>query len=109
MQLVRKAFTMNVFPEYTDEYIRRHNELWPEMREAIMSHGCKTYSIFLDWNTNTLFAYLEIENPEEWSKLADTEINRKWWDYMAPIMETNPDNSPVENSLEEAFHIGTEE
>lgn len=107
--MVRKAFTMNVYPEYTDEYIRRHNELWPEMREAIMSHGCKTYSIFLDRNTNTLFAYLEIENPEEWSKLADTEINRKWWDYMAPIMETNPDNSPVENSLEEAFHIGTEE
>ncbi len=107
--MVRKALTMKVYPEYIDEYIKRHNELWPEMRDVIMSHGCKTYSIFVDRETKILYAYLEIEDEAEWAKVADTEINRKWWDYMAPIMETNPDNSPVEIPLEEAFHIGIEE
>ena len=29
----------------------------------------------------------------------DNAINRKWWDFMADIMETNPDNSPVSEDL----------
>lgn len=103
--MVRKALTMNVYPEYIDEYIKRHNELWPEMKDVLLAHGCKSYSIYVDRKTNILFAYLEIEDEARWAKVADTEINRKWWDYMAPIMETNPDNSPVEILLEEAFHL----
>lgn len=103
--MVRKALTMNVYPEYIDEYIKRHNELWPEMKDVLLAHGCKSYSIYVDRKTNILFAYLEIEDEARWAEVADTEINRKWWDYMAPIMETNPDNSPVEIPLEEAFHL----
>ena len=103
--MVRKALTMNVYPEYIDEYIKRHNELWPEMKDVLLAHGCKSYSIYVDRKTNILFAYLEIEDEARWAEVADTEINRKWWDYMAPIMETNPANSPVEIPLEEAFHL----
>ena len=40
-----------------------------------------------------------------WTNSADTEINRKWWDYMADIMETNPDNSPVCVDLHPVFHL----
>lgn len=32
-------------------------------------------------------------------------INRKWWDFMADIMETNPDNSPVSEDLHLVFHL----
>ena len=48
---------------------------------------------------------IEIENEELWSKGADTAINRKWWDFMADIMETNPDNSPVSVDLKNVFHL----
>jgi L-rhamnose mutarotase len=54
----------------------------------------KNCSIFLDRETNTLFGHIEIESEEKWSKSADTAICRKWWDFMADIMETNKDNSP---------------
>ena len=47
----------------------------------------------------------EIEDEELWAKGADTAINRKWWDYMADIMETNPDNSPVCEDLKNVFHL----
>ena len=50
-------------------------------------------------------AYIEIEDEELWSRSADTEINRKWWDFMADIMETNPDNSPVSIDLKPVFHL----
>ena len=40
-----------------------------------------------------------------WPEMKDIAINRKWWDYMADIMETNPDNSPVCIDLHPVFHL----
>ena len=100
-----KGFKMKLFPGKEEEYIRRHNLLWPEMVDMIHRHGGKNYSIFLDRETLTLFGYIEIEDPQLWSQGADTAINRKWGDYMADIMETNEDNSPVTVDLVTAFHL----
>lgn len=100
-----KGFKMKLFAGQEDEYEKRHNELWPEMIEMLHQHGCGNYSIFLDRDTLTLFGYIEILNEELWQQCATTEINRKWWDYMADIMETNPDNSPVSTDLNLLFHL----
>ena len=100
-----KGFKMKLFEGKAEEYEKRHNELWPEMIEMIHEHGGKNYTIFWDKETDTLFGYLEIEDEEKWSKSADTAINRKWWDFMAPVMETNPDNSPVCIDLKNVFHL----
>ncbi len=100
-----KGFKMKLFKECEEEYIRRHNELWPEMKDMIHQHGGKNYTIFLDPDTHTLFGYIEIEDEELWKKGATTEINQKWWEFMADIMETNPDNSPVSSDLINVFHL----
>ena len=100
-----KAFTMKLYEGQEQEYERRHNLLWPEMKDMIHEYGGKNYSIFLDKETLTLFGYIEIEDEKKWSKSADTKINRKWWDFMADIMETNPDNSPVCMDLHPVFHL----
>lgn len=96
---------MKLYPGMAEEYERRHNLLWPEMIEMIHEYGGKNYTIFLDEETLTLFGYIEIEDEQRWSQSADTAINRKWWDYMADIMETNPDNSPVSQDLRKVFHL----
>ena len=49
--------------------------------------------------------YIEIEDEEKWAQSADTEINRKWWKYMAPLMRVNPDDSPVSDNLRCVFHL----
>lgn len=100
-----KGFKMKLYPGMEEEYERRHKALWPEMKEVIHQFGGKNYSIFLDHETLTLFGYIEIESEELWSQEADTEINRKWWDYMAPVMETNEDHSPVTKDLSMVFHL----
>ena len=100
-----KGFKMKLFPGMEAEYKRRHDELWDEVKDMIHEYGGKNYSIFLDRETNTLFWYIEIESEEKWVKSADTEICRKWWDYMADIMDTNPDNSPVSIDLKNVFHL----
>lgn len=102
---MRKGFKMRLYPGMEAEYERRHNLLWPEMKEMIHAHGGRNYSIFLDREALTLFGYIEIEDEALWAAAADTPINRKWWDYMADIMETNPDNSPVSIDLHPVFHL----
>ena len=104
-RMVRKGFKMFLNPGMAEEYEKRHNELWPEMKEMIHQYGGHNYSIFLDRETNVLYGYLEVEDEELWAKSADTPINRKWWDYMADIMETRADNSPVCVDFVPVFHL----
>ena len=56
-------------------------------------------------DTDTLFGYLEVEDEELWAKSANDPVCRKWWDYMADVMDTNDDNSPVSIDLKEVFHL----
>lgn len=103
--MIQKAFKMKVYPDKHEEYEKRHSQLWPEMREMLKAHGAVSYSIFLDKETSALFAYLEIEDEERWAHSAETDINKKWWDYMADVMETNADNSPVCADLRKVFTL----
>lgn len=103
--MIRKGFKMKLYENMAEEYRKRHNNLWPEMVKMIHEYGGKNYSIFLDEETNTLFGYIEVEDEALWNKSAVTEINQKWWKYMADIMETNPDNSPVCVDFKEMFHL----
>ena len=103
--MIRKAFRMTVYPDKHEEYEKRHNELWPEMRRMLKEHSVDKYYIFLDKETNYLFAYAEIESEELWEKISSTDINQKWWHYMKSVMETNEDNSPKSVELKEVFKL----
>lgn len=103
--MIRKGFTMKLHPGVADEYERRHRELWPEMKEMIHQFGGRNYSIFLDERTNVLYGTIELEDEALWAKSAETAICRKWWDYMAPLMDVHPDNSPVCLDLRPVFHL----
>ena len=103
--MIKKAFRMKVYPDQHAEYEKRHKELWPEMRQMLKEHGVKSYSIFLDKETNVLFAYAEIESEELWNQIAMTDINQKWWEFMEPVMETNPDKSPISQILQQVFDL----
>ena len=100
-----KGFKMKLYDGMEKEYEKRHNNLWNEMKDMIHEYGGKNYSIFRDKDTNVLFGYIEIEDEKKWDMSAQTDICRKWWEYMADIMETNPDNSPVSEDLKMMFHL----
>ncbi|MEJ2195547.1 MAG: L-rhamnose mutarotase [Ignavibacteriaceae bacterium] len=102
---MRIAFKMKLFEGNVEEYKKRHNPIWLELKEVLISHGVLSYSIFLDKETNDLFGYAEIEDLKKWKEIANTDVCKKWWVYMAPLMEVNPDNSPVSKDLKEVFHI----
>jgi L-rhamnose mutarotase len=101
----RAAFKMKLKPGYEAEYTRRHNAIWPELKQLLKDAGIEDYTIFLDRDTDTLFAVQKTTGKEGSQDLGQNPIVKKWWAYMADIMDTNPDNSPVSLPLNEVFHM----
>lgn len=99
------AFTMQLNPGQKQEYRRRHQQIWPELVDALKAAGIRDYSIFLEESTHTLFAVLWRSENHSMDALPLQAIVQKWWAYMADIMATEADNKPRLKNLEQMFHL----
>ncbi len=102
----RIAFIMHLNDEAdAEEYKRRHDEIWPEMLDALRQAGIHNYSIYRQGTT--LFAYLECEDFQRMAAtLRDDPVNQRWQQYMGPMMtiEVDPTTGWVP-LLPEMFHM----
>lgn len=65
------AWKATVIEGKIDEYIKQHNEIWPEMLEVLNSAGIRNYTI---WNVgNELFGYYECEKGAEYAAKVQNE------------------------------------
>lgn len=99
------AFVMTLKPGFEAEYKKRHDELWPELAVELKKAGISDYSIYLHPQSLKLFAVLKRTHNHTMDNLPETPAVKKWWAYMADIMDTNPDNSPVVEPLDQVFHF----
>lgn len=82
------AWILEVRPGCEDEYLKRHDEIWPEMTEALKESGIRNYNIFR--YGLTLFGYFETDDLEKTQKfLAENDVNARWSEFMAPIMKVD--------------------
>lgn len=103
--MYRNAFTMKLKPGFEAEYKRRHDEIWPELSALLSKSGIHDYSIFLEEDSLTLFAFQKLKEGFDGTAVSNDPIAQKWWAYMADIMETNEDHSPVTKTLSEVFYM----
>jgi L-rhamnose mutarotase len=101
----RVAFTMKLKPGCEAEYRKRHDEIWPELSREIKAAGISDYTISLHPDTLVLYASQKVEDEGDADSLSSNPIVRRWWSWMADLMETNDDDSPVCESLIEVFHM----
>ena len=102
---MKVAFKMKLKPGLKDEYKRRHDEIWPELKDLLKQNGVSDYTIFLDEETDTLIAVQRQDGNQSSQDLGSVPIVQEWWAYMADLMDTYPDNSPVSIPLVEVFHM----
>lgn len=102
----RHAFKMYLNDGAEAEYIRRHDEIWPELVDLLRAAGISNYSIHLDRETRVLFGYLERRDDHAMDDLPDHPVMKRWWAHMGDIMRTHPDGSPVAVPLTETFYMG---
>lgn len=101
----RIAFKMKLFAGFEAEYKKRHDEIWPELKELLKQNGISDYSIFWDKSTNDLFACLKLEAGNVLQDKTIHPVLQRWWTFMRDIMETNADDSPVAVPLTEVFYL----
>jgi L-rhamnose mutarotase len=102
---MRVAFKMKLKPGYADEYAKRHKDIWPALKKLLKDQGIHDYSIYLDEETNILFAVQKSDENGSSQDLANHQVVQQWWKFMEDIMETNQDHSPVAIPLREVFHM----
>ena len=84
------AWVLEVRPGYEEEYKKRHDEIWPEMVDALKKAGIRNYSIFR--HGLTLFGYFETEDLEKTvAALAKDPVNARWSQSMVPLMKIEVD------------------
>lgn len=103
--MARVAFKMTLYKGFEEEYLKRHDTIWPDLEQLLKETGISDYSIFLDESTNSLFGVLKAADPKALDNLPAHPVMQKWWAYMKDIMETNDDNSPVSIPLKEVFYL----
>ena len=97
------AFLMKLNPGMKAEYIRRHDEIWPELVTLLKDAGVSDYSIHLADQSGVLFGVLWRKDGHGMADLPKHPVMQRWWAHMADIMETHPDNAPVQVPLNRVF------
>jgi L-rhamnose mutarotase len=103
----RICFLLRVKRDRLEEYKRRHEQVWPEMLEALRHTGWRNYSLFLR-EDGLLVGYLETDDFQAaLNGMAKQDVNARWQAQMAPFFEqlegARPDQAMV--TLEEVFHL----
>ncbi|MDD2262558.1 MAG: L-rhamnose mutarotase [Clostridia bacterium] len=82
----RYAWRAKVIEGKLDEYIKRHNEIWPELAGLLKKAGIRNYTIW--YNNNDLFGYYECEKGVEYAARiqAQSPIVDRWNEYMKDVM-----------------------
>jgi len=99
----RTAFVLHVRPDKIEEYIRAHQDVWPEMLDALRGAGIRNYTIFRDGNR--MFGYFEAGDLAAAGRyLAQQDVSTRWQDAMAELLvERVPDGGPP--ALEEICRL----
>lgn len=105
--MTRVGFLLKVKKDKIEDYKRHHENVWPEMKEALRKTGWHNYSLFMQPD-GTLFGYFETPSNFDaaLAGMSQEEINDKWQDFMEPYFEGtggHADEMMVE--LEEVFHL----
>lgn len=86
----RYAWKATVLPGKLEEYIERHDHIWPEMKEVLHQAGIRNYTI---WNVgNELFGYYECDDIAFAAKVqAESAVVDRWNAYMKDVMSMELD------------------
>lgn len=103
----RVCFLLKVKPDRLEEYVARHQAVWPEMLEALRQTGWHNYSLFLQPD-GLLVGYLETDNFDEAVRgMQNYPVNERWQKEMAEFFEESEAGHADKRMapLREVFHL----
>lgn len=77
---------LEIRPGTESEYERRHDEIWPEMVEAIRASGISVLRIFRSDTDIHIYAACEPDAETAFGRLGETDVNTRWNAHMADVL-----------------------
>lgn len=101
----RICFTFEIYEGKQEEYKKRHDEIWPELVDALKECGFKNYTIFR--RGLNVVGYLEVHPDKEtaFSKLSHYEVNNKWSKWFEDVIVNLTDSQGNLMNLNEVWHL----
>ena len=101
----RFAWKARVLPGMLEEYIRRHDRIWPEMTAALNDAGIHNYTVWM--SGLDLFGYYECADAAAAAKSqAASPVVARWNAYMKDIlvMDFDPQTGVTPRLSQVFFH-----
>ena len=101
----RVCFTFEIRPGTEDEYKRRHDQIWPELVEAIKDAGFANYSLFRRGTTILAYAECHPDVATAFGKIGSTDVNRRWAEWFQDVILSLTDENGELYRAAEVWHL----
>ena len=97
------AFRLTLVEGQLEAYRKRHDEIWPELEDALRTAGVIEYRIFNQPGDTALFAVMRRKKNHSIESLAASALMRRWWDMMKDVTLTGIDGVPIQLALDPVY------
>jgi L-rhamnose mutarotase len=101
----RLCFTFEIRPGTEAEYKRRHDQIWPELVEAIRGAGVSNYSLFRRGTVITAYCECEPDVATAFKQLGQSDVNARWSEWFEDIIVALTDDAGQLFAIEEVWHL----
>lgn len=101
----RVCFTFSIKPGTEQEYKRRHDEIWPEMVQALHDSGIGNYSLFRRGLEVIAYAECEPDARTAFGKMQATEVDARWSKWFEDVIAKRFDDQGEPMTVEEVWHL----
>lgn len=101
----RICFSFEIKPGTEDEYKRRHDEIWPELVEAIEQAGIRNYTLFRRGLQITAYAECHPDAATAFGKIAATDANARWATWFEEVIVKLTDEQGNLFRSDEVWHL----
>jgi len=98
-----KALTYQLKPGFYGEYKKAHDELWPELAQAMTDNEV---NMVIHHHEGRLYLYMTAPTEGHFDRSHTGEIADKWLAYMATMMVTDAKGKTIMEEMDMAFAFG---
>ena len=102
--MIRRTFVMRLKPGSLAEYKRRHDEIWPELVEAMREAGFRNYTLFRRGTQVIAYSECYPDAATVNAKIAATEPDQRWNKWFEDIIVAMTDENGKLFQYEEVWH-----
>lgn len=101
----RICFTFELHPGMEAEYKRRHDEIWPELVEAIQEAGIRNYTLFRRDTSVIAYAECHPDAATAFGKVGATDVNARWAAWFEDVILRLTDDAGELMRADEVWHL----